>query len=149
MAGNLRDNRNEMIRLATTVWAGAPAIIGRPGPYPKLLIVASDGDGVPSANDAKNPWCRIKVQHTLSRSTSISGRVYKAAGTLTLSVFVWRDTSDAWSKCELMATAFADAIRDSRGNVNFRDVTVRERPINNGFSQADVVASFWYMSTRS
>lgn len=140
----LRDRRNEIIRLVTAAWADVPAIVGMPGPFTPIVLADGSGDDTPKENPHRKPWLRLRVQHTQSGSTSISGRAYRNNGTITLNVFVNRDASDAWNKCQLIGDALKLAIRKHRGNVYFRDVTLRERPVNNGFSQTDVSAAFWW-----
>lgn len=140
----LRERRNEVIRFVTDAWAGAPAIVGTPGPFPDIVISEGIGEDTPPNNPQKKPWLRLRLQHTVSGATSISGRAYRNNGTLTLNVFVFRDKSSAWNKAQLVGDALKLAIRKHRGNVYFKDVTLRERPVNNGFSQVDVTANFWW-----
>lgn len=145
MAGTLRDNRNEIIKLVSDFWAGAPAIVGVPGPYPTLVIADIDNDGNPDASGNKLPFARLRIQHTQSVAKSISKRVYQNNGVITVNLFVNRTRSDAWMRCGELGNALKLAIRSHRGNVYFKDVTLRERPINNGFNQVDVSAAFWWL----
>lgn len=140
----LRDRRNEVIRLVTDAWLAAPAVVGMPGPFIPLVLADGSEDDIPKGNPQRKPWARLRVQHTASAGTSISGRSYRNNGTITINVFVNRDSSDAWNKCQLIGDALKLAIRKHRGNVYFKDVTLRERPVNNGFSQTDVSAAFWW-----
>ena len=140
----LRDRRNEIIRLVTAAWAEAPASVGMAGPFTPIVLSDGSKDETPENNSIRKPWMRLRVQHTASVATSISGRAYKNNGAITLNVFVNRDASDAWNKCQLIGDALKLAIRKYRGNVYFKDITLRERPVNNGFSQTDVTANFWW-----
>lgn len=146
MAGNLRANRNEIIRVASVVWAGAPTFFAKPK-LPPLVIAAADGDGNPDDNQTKDPWARIRVQHTASFPTSIKGTLYRNEGGFIINVFVFRDKTNAWTKAEEFAEVLANAYRaaNGKGNVTYTGVTVRERPINNGFSQVDVVGGFYWL----
>lgn len=144
MAGDLRSNRNEIIKLVSDFWVGAPDIVGLSGKYPKLVIADVDNDGNPGDGGNLLPFARLRIQHTNASATSISGRSYRNEGTITVNLFVNRSRSNAWLMCGQLADALTLSIRKHRGNVYFRDVTPRERPINNGFNQTDVVAGFYW-----
>ena len=140
----LSQARNELIVTVQNAWRDAPALIGKPGPFAPIVIVAFDDDGNPNDNNNKKPWMRVRIQHTQSRATSISNRVYRNEGTLTANIFVIREKSDAGNVAELIGDCVKLALRQHRGVANTKDVTLRERPINNGFSQVDVSAGFWW-----
>lgn len=150
MAGDLRTNRNEIIVLVRAVWNTAPAIIGLPGPYPDVVIADidkdnnPDGEVNPGAGGNTKPFARMRIQHTEARPTSISGRRYRQNGTLTVNLFVPTKRSDAHAKSILIGDAMAYALRRHRGSVQFLGVTPRERPVNNGFNQIDVVSDFYW-----
>jgi hypothetical protein len=150
MAGDLRSNRNELITLVNTFWNTAPSIVGLPGPYPKLIIADVDNDGNPdgdfnpAAGRNNKPLARMRIQHTEARPTSISLRRYRNNGSLTVNLFVPRERTDAQAKSILLGDALSDVLRRHRGSVNLKGVTPRERPINNGFNQIDVVTDFYW-----
>ncbi len=144
-ASKLRLVRNELITTVNAAWLGAPAIVGIAGPYPPLVIAAFDGDGNSDDNRNRKPWARMRVQHTTGQSTSISGRSYKNVGTVTVNVFVDRQRSNASNVCELVGDSIKLALRRHRGIASTKDVVLRERPINNNYSQVDVSAGFWWM----
>lgn len=146
---NLRERRNEIIRVVDTAWKAAAAATGVKGPFLDLEIAAASGEDAPPPQSASRaPWARLRVQHTASQSTAISGRKYRNEGSITVNVFTFRNTSAAWNDCQLIGDFLKLAIRKHRGNVQFYDVTMRERPVNNGFSQVDVVASFYWFETQ-
>lgn len=150
MAGDLRSNRNELIRLVWDFWSAAPAIIGLPGPYPEVVIADvdkdnnPDGEVNPGAGGNNKPFCRMRIQHTEARPTSISGRRYRQNGSVTVNLFVPGKRTDASAKAILIGDALSSVLRKHRGSVNLTGVTPRERPINNGFSQIDVVSDFYW-----
>lgn len=144
MAGDLRSNRNEIIKLVSDFWSTAPAIVGVPGAYPKLVIADVDNDGNPGDKGNTLPFARLRIQHTGSQARAISGRRWQNNGVITVNLFVNRTRTDAWFRSGLLAEALVHSIRKHRGNVYFRDVGFRERPINNGFNQADVTAGFFW-----
>lgn len=149
MAGNLRTNRNEILKTVSDFWEqNAAAILGVPS-VAKLVIADVDNDGNPdevnpAAGGNTKPFARVRVQHTQSQNKAISGRRYRNNGAITANLFVPRLKSSAWTKAGDLADAFVMVLRSHRGNVYFVDVTPRERPINNGFNQVDVVAGFFW-----
>lgn len=150
MAGDLRSNRNELIKLVSDFWENAAVgIVGLPGPYTKLVIADVDNDSNPdevSAEAAKNqkPFARLRIQHAQSGPRSISGRRYRNDGGITVNLFIPRQRTSAWTRAGLLADALILALRQHRGSVQLTGVTPRERPINNGFSQIDVVSDFYW-----
>lgn len=151
MAGDLRSNRNEVIKLIRDFWQqSAPGIIGLPGKYPDLVIADidkdnnPDGEVNPGAGGNSQPFARMRIQHTEARPTSISGRRYRQNGTVTANLFVPVKRSDAQAKSILVGDALVSVLRRHRGSVNFLGVTPRERPVNNGFNQIDVVSDFYW-----
>lgn len=144
-ASKLREHRNEIIRVVTAAWLAAPAGAGVNKEILPLLVAAATGDDVsPQDKTNKKAWARLRVQHTNSRATSISRRSYRNEGTITINVFTFRDTTGAWNDAELLADYVATALKKYRGSTNLTGITVRERPVNNGFSQVDVVAGFYW-----
>jgi hypothetical protein len=151
VAGTLRDNRNEIIKVVRDFWVAAPTLVGLPGPYAKIVVADADNDSNPDdvnpgAGGNKLPFCRVRVQHAEGVPTSVSGRRWRNSGTVTVNLFVPRTRTDAWMRCGELGDKLTDAFRKSRGNVSYRSVTPRERPNNNGFNQVDVVADFYWTS---
>lgn len=149
MGGDLRTNRNEMLTEIANFWKLAPGIVGLPGTYPEIVIRDTDSDNnpddvIPTATSKSLPFLRVTVQHTQSSSRAISGRRYRNNGVVTVNLFVPRIRTDANRRCIDLASALTAALKKHRGNVYFVNVTPRERPINNGFSQVDVVSDFFW-----
>lgn len=149
MGGNLRLNRNEIIKVASDFWTQQAAAVLEVPAVAKLVISEVDNDGNPdevnpAAGGNKLPYARIRIQHTQSQNKAISGRRYRNNGTFTANLFVPRTRSDAWMRNGNLAEGLVMALRKHRGNVYFVNVTPRERPINNGFNQVDVVSDFFW-----
>jgi hypothetical protein len=150
MAGDLRTNRNELIKVVSDFWSGAAGGIIGLGDVAKIVIADVDNDGNPdgeinpAAGGNKKPFARMRIQHTEARPRSISARRYRTNGAITVNLFVPRIRSDAQAKSILIGEALTSVLRKHRGSVCLTGVTPRERPINNGFNQIDVVSDFYW-----
>lgn len=146
MAGDLRSNRNELIKLFLDNWNVAhltPAVPALPaGPYIHVLTM-TDANTVPK-NTQKLPWARFTIQHTGTTSRDIAGRRLVHVGIIVAECFVHRpgDNSPADNHVQILANALVVAFTKHRGSVTLRDIGPIERPINEGFAQCNARAAF-------
>lgn len=146
MAGNLRDNRNELLLLFTRVWKDLPGLVGITKGVPATgwpkVFTMTDADSVP-VNPGKLPWARVTVQHTAAQPRGIGRRIRQEhTGVFTVQLFVFRDRDTADNQVQLMAGAVSSEFGKHVGNVTLTDIGPRERPIDNGYARCDVVSGF-------
>lgn len=103
-----------------------------------------------SVPNADTPWARAIVRHTFGRQTSLSGEVgarkFTSSGVLFVQVFapVGQGSTLAYQTAELVANAY----RDAKLEVWFRNTRINEVGASGAFEQINVVSDFSYDNVR-